>query len=71
MNDRLQELNIPSLLYRCKRDDKLSVFKVIKGIGDIPIDNFFQISESTTRGHILDIFKPRCQKSICQSSFLV
>ena len=69
MNDRLQELNIPSLLYRLKRDDLLSVFKVIKGNGDIPIDDFFQISESTTRGHVLDIniFKPRCQKSICQS----
>ena len=44
---------------------------MIKGIDDIPIDDFFQISESTTRGHSHKIFKPRSQKSICQNSFSV
>ena len=49
----------------------LQVFKIIIGIDDIPIEDFFQISESTTRGHSHKIFKPRSQKSIRQNSFSV
>ena len=49
----------------------IQVFKIIKGIDDIPIEDFFQISESTTRGHSHKIFKPQSQKSIRQNSFLV
>ena len=46
----LVELNLPTLPYRRRGADLIQVFKIIKGIDDIPIDNFFQISESTTRG---------------------
>ena len=70
-SERLQELNLPTLLYRRRRADLVQVFKIIKGIDDIPIDGFFQISESTTRGQSFKIFKPRSQKSIRQNSFLV
>ena len=69
--ERLQELNLPTLLYRRRRTDLMQVFKIIKDIADIPIDDFFQISESTTRGHSHKIFKPRSQKSIRQNSFSV
>ena len=44
----------------------IQVFKIIKGIDDIPIDDFFQISESSSKGHSFTIFKPRSQKSIRQ-----
>ena len=54
-----------------KRADLIQVFKIIKGIDFIPIDDFFQISESTTRGHRFKIFKPSSQKSIPQNSFSV
>ena len=47
------------------------MFKIIKGIDDIPIEDFFQISESTTRGHSHKIFEPQSQKSIRQNSFSV
>ena len=70
-SERLQELNLPTLLYRRRRADLIQVFIIIKGIDDIPIDDFFQISESTTRGHSHKIFKPRSQKSILQNSFSV
>ena len=70
-SERLQELNLPTLLYRRRRTDLIQVFKIIKGIDDIPIEDFFQISESTTRGHSHKIFKPRSQKSIRQNSFSV
>ena len=46
-SERLQELNLPTLLYRRRRAGLIQVFKIIKGIDDIPIDDFFQISEST------------------------
>ena len=70
-SERLQELNLPTLLYRRRRADLIQVFKIIKGFDDIPIEDFFQISESTTRGHSHKIFKPRSQKSIRQNSFSV
>ena len=37
----------------------------------MPIDDFFQISESMTRGQSFKIFKPRSQKSTRQNSFSV
>ena len=70
-SERQQEFNLPTPLYRRRRADLIQVFKIIKGIDDIPIDDFFQISESTTRGHRFKIFKPRSQKSIHRNSFLV
>ena len=70
-SERLQELNLPTLLYRRRRADLIQVFKIIKGFDDIPIEDFFQISESTTRGHSHKIFKPRSQKSLRQNSFSV
>ena len=50
-SDRLNELNLPTLLCRRKRADIIQVFKIMKGIDDIPFAEFFQISESSTRGH--------------------
>ena len=70
-SERLQELNLPTLLHRRRRADMIQVFKIIKGINEIPIDDFFQISESTTRGHSHKIFKHPSQKSIRQNSFSV
>ena len=59
------------MFYRRRRADLIQVFKIVKGIDDIPIDDFFQISESTTRGHSHKIFKPQSQKSIRLNSFSV
>ena len=67
--DRLKELNLPMLLYRYKRADMIQVFKIMKGIDDVHIEDFFQVSYSSTRGHDLKIYKPRCNKSIHQHSF--
>ena len=70
-SERLRELNLPIILYRRRRADLIQVFKIIKGFDDIPMEDFFQISESTTRGHSHKIFKPWSQKSIRQNSFSV
>ena len=43
----------------------------MKGIDDVSKENFFQIADSSTRGHSLKLFKPICSKSVCQHSFSV
>ena len=68
-SERLQELNLPTLLYRRGRADLILVFKIIKGIDDIPIDDFIQLSESTTRGHSHKVFKPRSQNQYVKIHF--
>ena len=45
----------------------IQVFKTLKGFDDIPIDSFFQIVKTPTRGHSM-LFKPRCLKSVRQNS---
>lgn len=67
--DRLKELNLPTLLYRRKRADMIQVFKIMKGIDDISIEDFFQVADSSTRGHNFKLFKPRSYKSVRQNSF--
>ena len=43
----------------------------MKGIDDIPIEDFFQVADSSMRGHNLKLFKPRYSKSIRMHSFAV
>ena len=63
-------LNLPMQLYRRKIADMIQVFKIMKGIDDVHIEDFFfQVSDTSTRGHDLKIYKPRCNKSIRQHSF--
>ena len=50
-SERLQELNLPTLLYRRKRADMTQVFKIMIWIDDVPIEDFFQIADSSKRGH--------------------
>ena len=47
----------------------IQVFKIMKGIDDVHIEDFFQVSDSSTRGYDLKIYKPRCNKYIRQHSF--
>ena len=65
-SERLQELNLSTLLYRRKRADMIQVFKIMKGFDDIRIEDFFEFADSTTRGHSLKLFKPRFVKSVRQ-----
>ncbi len=63
--ERLTELNLPTLEYRRKRGDIISTFKIIHGIDDIQMEAFFEFSHNTsTRGHSLKLTKPRGNKSI-------
>ena len=44
-SERLQELNLSTLLYRRKRADVIQVFKIMKGFDDIRIEDFFEFAD--------------------------
>ena len=71
--DRLAELNLPSMDYRRKRFDMIQVFKIIHKIDDIEAGIFFDYAENSgTRGHCLKLAKPKAHKahkSVCLHSF--
>ena len=50
--DRLSILNIPSLLYRRKRVDIITLYQIFHGLVDLELLDFFSLSSySPTRGH--------------------
>lgn len=67
--ERLRELNLPTLDYRRKRGDLIHLFKMIHGYHDIDSSKLFSFNENTTRGHMYKISKPRCQKSLRLNAF--
>ena len=46
--DRLVALNLPSLLYRRRRMDMITVFKIVQGV---PFDTLFTFHNTITRGN--------------------
>jgi hypothetical protein len=56
--ERLKDLNLPTLVYRRKRGDMIEVFKILRGIENIDSDLLFtRASYSATRGHEYKLFK--------------
>jgi hypothetical protein len=58
--ERLKTLNLPTLAHRRHRGDMIQTFKIIKGLKDTPVERFFTIVNSNTRGHMCKLVKPRC-----------
>ena len=68
--ERLIELNLPTLHYPRKRFDIIQVFKIIHKLDDINMNVFFTFAEnSQLRGHKLKLNKPCANKSIKLNSF--
>ena len=61
-DDRLRALDIPSLVYRRKRGDMITAYKLITGKMDLRRDDFFKLTNLTTRGHKYKIFKEHATK---------
>lgn len=60
--DRLRNLDLPSLQHRRRRGDMIEVFKIMRDLVDLEQDDFFASPTSeVTRGHSLKIAKPRAQ----------
>ena len=70
--ERLRELNLPTLYYRRNRYDLIQLFKIIAHIEDTDVAKFgLEFNDNNTRGHIFKLQKPRCNKSFRQLSFSV
>ena len=59
--ERLRELNLPTLYYRRNRYDLIQLFKIIANIEDTDAAKFgLEFNDNNTRGHIFKLQKPRC-----------
>ena len=68
--ERLQKLNIPSLVFRRLRGDLIEVFKMVKGYSGLDFDKFFSFSRNHhTRGHSLKLTKMPCTLNSRQCFF--
>ncbi len=61
--DRLEQLGLMTLEMRRLRSDIIETFKILKGLDDVPAEDFFQFSHTEhTRGHSLKLFASECTK---------
>ena len=67
--DRLKVSGLPTLEYRRLRADVIQVYKILNQIDHVDIDKFFNMSELSTRGNSLKIFKPRSRLKVRSSVF--
>ena len=48
---RLVALNLPSLLFICRRMDMITVFRIVHGLQGVPFGNLFLFHNTITRGN--------------------
>ena len=60
--ERLRELQLPSLKHRRRRGDMIYAYKLITGQMNINKEDFLEISQLTTRGHHFKIYKQYASK---------
>jgi len=57
--ERLQKLNLPSLLYRRTRMDLIMTYKILNNLVSVDKDYFFTVNTNPTRSNGLKLFKSR------------
>ena len=68
--DRLQQLNLPSIKYRQMRGDLIQTYKIVHNIDNLDKDSFFRLNPSNnTRNSHLKLEKEFSKSSI-RSNFL-
>ncbi len=67
--ERLEKLNLYSMVYRRKRGDMIQVYKIMNNIDRVDANKFFTLGSQRTRNHGKKLFKPRCEKDIRKGSF--
>ena len=68
--DRLRILNFPSLSYRRKRGDMIALYQILQGHIDLNISDHFNFPTYTsTRGHMMKLFKSRSSSRIRSNFF--
>ena len=61
-DQRLHELELPSLAHRRMRGDMIYTYKLLTGQLNMSKDEFFKLSKTSTRGHHMKIFKEHATK---------
>lgn len=68
--DRLKELNLPSMEYRRKRGDMIQCFKIMNGLVRMEVKELFNpIPSTNTRGHNQRVLRQRSNKAARAKSF--
>ena len=70
-SDRLSALNLPRLLYRQRKMDMITVFKIVHGLEGVPFDNLFTFNmhNAITRGSGYKLFKHFSHLNVQKFSF--
>jgi len=69
--ERLRILNLPSLMYRCKRGDMIFMFQLINNLFNIdPSDLLTYLPCIITRGHSHKLYKPLATR-LCRCNFFL
>ena len=67
--ERLKILGLTTLETRRLRGDLIEVFKILKGYENIDQEVFFDMSQSSFRGHSLKLNKKRVRRDVAKFSF--
>ena len=67
---RLRRLKLPTMFYRFRRGDMITLFKYTHHLLDVPLNNICIIpSQRISRGHQFKLEKPRCRTTLRQKTF--
>ena len=67
--DRLSALNLSSLLYRRRRIDMITVFKIVHGLEGLPFETLFTFHNTVTRGNGYKLYKKFSHLNLRKFSF--
>ena len=67
--NRLVALNLPSLLYRRRRMDIITVFRIVHGLQGVPLENLFQLHNTITRGNGYKLYNHFCLLNLRKFTF--
>ena len=69
-HERLKKLNLYSLAYRRRRGDLIQVFKLMHSIDNVDYSYLFEINNTTTRGHKLNLKNNSVKQTVGSTHFL-
>ena len=66
---RLRKLGLPTLQYRRIRQDLIETYKILNNYNSVNFEQFFELNESSTRGHEKKLFKKHHNLKIRRNFF--
>ena len=69
--ERLKLLKLPSLKYRRFRGDMIQAFKILKGIDDVNVKDFYDLNTNNTRKNDIKLTIKFCHTRLTPKSFVL